>query len=184
MKNKRWLWTGILAIAFCWAVTALVFHFVEAEPMNAGQILTKSDWTAEEMVRGLSSARLESESIEKRQQVAEHMRKQLQKLPTDKRKAVIRQIMASRFQRFRQHWKHLSIQERDEMVEKRLDEMKERNRDLSTEERERIKQRLQSPEGQEFLNSVMGKFHEELSADERASLSPLVREWLAQLEAL
>lgn len=184
MKRQRLWILGLAAIALCWSFTALVFHFVEAEPMTAEQILAKTDWKPEQLAEALSSAALESESLEKRQAVMDHVRALLQKLPEQRRREIFEEITSRRLERFRQYWQRLSVEEQKKIVEQRLEEIREHNQKLTPEEREKLKERLQSPEGHQFMKSAMERFNRDLSVDERAALTPLVREWLTQLDSL
>ncbi|MBI2191081.1 MAG: hypothetical protein HYU36_03715 [Planctomycetes bacterium] len=184
MRSSRKVILGIVAMASCWLATALVLHWVEPEPLTADQILAKADWKPEELAAALGSATLESESFEKRRAVLEHVRSHLEKLPAPRRQEIVRAITAQRLERFRQHWNRLSSGEQKKLVEERLEELRERGRNATPEERERAKERLQSPEGQQFIKSAMEQFEQALNADERAALTPLVREWLSQMESL
>ncbi|MDP6504244.1 MAG: hypothetical protein QF886_11535 [Planctomycetota bacterium] len=184
MQNKKIVTFGIALIGVTWLAAYAVFSLVDEEPMSADQILMTDEWDADRLVDVVASAHLENEPLKKRRAVAEHLRKHLEKLPTEKRRALVKEVTNRRLERFREHWKHLSKEERKKLVEQRLQEMRDHTAKLTDEQRERMKKRIQSPEGQAFIKDSMRSFNEKLNADERAGLTPLVREWLTQLESL
>ena len=62
--------------------------------------------------------------------------------------------------------------------------MRERYKNLSDEEKQAARERMNSGEARVMIEKVMGFYQNELTAKERAELDPLMQEWFNQIENL
>ena len=114
----------------------------------------------------------------------ERLRKQWNRLPAESRSRVFRAVASARLAEFRELSKGLSKEERQKRVQERIGEMRQHRTDLSPEQRRELRERLSQKESKEIVSHVLGFYRDELSAQERAELDPLIHEWLYHIDAL
>jgi len=114
----------------------------------------------------------------------ERMREQWNRLPAESRSRVFRAVASARLAEFRELSKGLSKEDRQKRVRKRLDEMRQHRAELSPEQRRELRERLSKNETKEIVTHVLEFYQDELSAQERAELDPLIHEWLYHMDSL
>ncbi|MDA0836370.1 MAG: hypothetical protein O3B01_17530 [Planctomycetota bacterium] len=184
MRTRKSVIIAVLAIAACWVGAAAIFSVVKDEPLSADQLLDRDDLTGDEIVITVSNLNFETVPQEQRPDVFRHIRRLVEKLPEKEREGVRERISDIRLEKMRKQWEHMTPEQQTEQIQKRLEALRQRRETISHEERERMKERLQSPEGQQFVKNGMKRFNEKLTPDERTRLTPLVKEILEQLESL
>ena len=71
---------------------------------------------------------------------------------------------------------------RGDNIRERVEEMRKGRKMLTEKERLRIKERLDSEEGREYVKNVLSFYQESLSARARSEYDPLLKEWMVQVE--
>ena len=184
MRTRKPVIIAVVAIATCWIGAAAIFSVVKEEPLSADQLLARDDMSGDEIVITVSNLNFETVPEEERPKVFRHIRRLVEKLPEKEREVVRERISDIRLEKMRKQWKHMNPEQQTAQIQKRLDALRRRRETVNYQEKERMKKRLQSPEGQRFVKNGMKRFNEKLTADERTRLSPLVKEILEQLESL
>ncbi len=155
---------GILAILL--AVNAMRPSEEEQEVADISDAIMARDW--------------ENVTPEERQQ----FRKQWERMSPDTREKIWEQVSRQRLQQIRQKTAGMKPEDRVELIKKRVKKLRERHRNISDEERVRIKERLTSEDGKQMVRKMMNFYHKELSAKERAEMDPLLHEWMYQIQDL
>jgi len=114
----------------------------------------------------------------------QEFRGQWEQFSPETRKQVIFGLARRELGRFREETSTLSPEERSRRVQTAVLEIRRHRQQMPAGEQKELRERLESPAGQETVKNVLGFYQNELSARERAELDPLVREWLCQAEQL
>lgn len=115
----------------------------------------------------------------------EELRGQWERFSPETRAAILRGVARSRLEQFRAEAARLTPEERRARVRQATAELQRHPaRDLSPAQREQVRVRMSSPQGQQLVREVLTFYQTELTAEERAELDPLVRAWMQQVEEL
>ena len=111
-------------------------------------------------------------------------RGQWEKFSPETRKQVIFGLARHELERFREQTAVLTPEERSRRIQQAVVETRQHRRQLTPEQQAGMRERLESPAGQEAVKNVLDFYQSELKARERAELDPLVHEWLDQAEQM
>lgn len=114
----------------------------------------------------------------------ERLREQWGRLPEDSRQRVFRAVAASRLDEFREQTKSMNQEERRQLIQRRIVQMRQHRAKLTGDQRRELGEELSQQEAREVVAQVLSFYQEELSARERAELDPLIHEWLYHIESL
>jgi acyl-CoA reductase-like NAD-dependent aldehyde dehydrogenase len=114
----------------------------------------------------------------------ERLREQWARLPEESRQRVFRAVAASRLDEFRQQTKTMNQGERQQLIQRRIVQMRQQRARLTSEQRRELGDELSREEAREVVGQVLSFYQDELSARERAELDPLVHEWIYHIESL
>jgi len=110
------------------------------------------------------------------------LRNQWEQFSPETREAVFTEIARARLEEMRERTRGLSPEQRATRIQEAISQMRARRRQLSPERKARVQERMASPEGQEMVRNVLEFYQTELTAKERAEMDPLVREWFRSME--
>jgi hypothetical protein len=108
---------------------------------------------------------------------------QWKKLDPESKKRISEAMFHQAVDRFREEFGQKSLDEQRAWVEAEVARMQERFEKLTTDERQRIDERLRTEEAKTQVKRILSTYHEELSARERALLEPMAQEFIRQLES-
>lgn len=117
---------------------------------------------------------------EQRQQ----FRQQWDTLSPQAQQEVFNMVARHRIQQLRQQFAGLTQEERSAKIQKTLQQMRKQRESLPDDEREQLRERLNSEEGQRMVKAAMELYLTEFTAKERAEMDPLMHEWLFQIQEL
>lgn len=112
------------------------------------------------------------------------LREQWSKLPPESRTRVFRAVATARLDEFREQSQGLSPEERQRLIQQRIEHMRSERAKLTAEQRQELRERLSQQEAREVVTQVLAFYQEELTARERAELDPLIHEWLYHIDSL
>ena len=118
------------------------------------------------------------------EQERDALRKDWENLPKPTREKIIRQVMRGRLGEMRKKISGLTAEQRKARIDEDIEKMRERYKNLSDEEKQAARERMNSGEARVMIEKVMGFYQNELTAKERAELDPLMQEWFNQIENL
>ncbi len=164
----------IVAIClFSLALAALVtFNAVKPSQEEKDFDYLKEAMTADRGRDGISAER------------REEMRRLFEKLSPESRDKLAREVLRDRLDRMREETAGMTEEEKIAKVDSAIKEFRERFSRISDEERSRIKERLESPEGRERFKKTLEFYSTEFTAKERERLDPLVHEIMAAVNTL
>ena len=188
MKRHRRLRFKPILVALGLAVAAVSTTYIwKPEPLTRDQILQKDDWTPDELVDTMSRVTGQYRKRESRREIFRHLRKQLRKLPEKKRREVMQQSLDRSVAIAYQQWQTMPDEAKEKMVaamEKEAKKNRETVEGLSKDRKEEIRERLESPEGKEWMNRMRQHAVSRMTPEDRRILAPVVREWIKTLESL
>ncbi len=111
-------------------------------------------------------------------------RRRWEELSPETREKVWMEVSRRRLQQMREKTRDMPAEERVRRIQKRVRRLRERHRHLTAAEREEVRRRLESDEGREMLKKMLNFYHKELTARERAELDPLLHEWMYEITDL
>jgi hypothetical protein len=103
-------------------------------------------------------------------------------LDPESKKRISEAMFHQAVDRFREELGQKSLDDQKAWVETEVAQMQERFEKLTTDDRQKIDERLRTDEAQTQVKRILSTYHEELSARERAVLEPMAREFIRQLE--
>ena len=106
------------------------------------------------------------------------MRRQWERLRPETRQAVIRSLLHTEIEKFREESAKLTPAERTARIDEAIKRMRDQRRDVSNEQKERMRERMNSEEGKAMVKEALNAYQTEFTARERAQLDPLVHEIL------
>jgi hypothetical protein len=112
------------------------------------------------------------------------MREQWQRLSPESRRLVFEEVARDRLNRFRERNADLSDEERRDRILKAVEEMREGRKKMTDEEKARARERLNSEEGRETVANVLNFFQTGMTARERAEYDPLIHEWVQGMQEM
>lgn len=110
------------------------------------------------------------------------MRRQWERLRPETRRSVMRSLIHTEIEKFREEAAKLTPEERSARIDDALKKMRERRRDVSDTDRQRLRERVNSEEGKAMVTEALNAYQTEFTARERAQLDPLVHEMLYHAE--
>ncbi|MCH2176267.1 MAG: hypothetical protein MK193_11120 [Lentisphaeria bacterium] len=139
----------------------------------------------EQVISSYSQQLLNNDGMqEASEEERERFRKDWENLSKPTQEKIIRQVMLGRLDQIRLRNQGLTAEERKANLDKQLKRMRERYDNMSYEEREQARERINSSEAAQMVKRVMDFYQSELTAREREELDPLMKEWFQQLEEL
>ncbi|MHC4884974.1 MAG: hypothetical protein ACYTGH_07810, partial [Planctomycetota bacterium] len=102
---------GVLVAGF-----ALIPATVEREPLSSREILEKQEWEEEELVEAISRQGLQPKRRGTRQEVMQHLRTQVRKLPEERRREVMKKSVLRSVKELKQQWSSLEPKMRESLV--------------------------------------------------------------------
>lgn len=114
----------------------------------------------------------------------EQVRQEFDRLSPAARDEVFRAVAHQRLTDLRKDLAGLQPSERAHKVQAAIDDMRRHREQLTPEERDQARTRLNSSDGQKMVKRMLDFYSQELTATERAELDPLVHEWLNQVNEL
>lgn len=120
---------------------------------------------------------------ENRQRMRE-IREEIKKLSPETRKKVVKTMMRSQLDQARRQSAHLSYDDKKKIVDDMIQDIHRQSMKLTPEQREKRKERFNSPEGKQRVKENLDFYMNELSAKERELLDPLAREVLKSIDEL
>lgn len=128
--------------------------------------------------RVLLAGNPESMTLEQR----ESLRRQWERFSPETRKEIFFRVSRENLARVRAETEKMSPEERRTRIDAEVRRLQARRQRLSEEERQEIRERLQTQEAREMVKAFMEFYSTEMTAKERAELDPLVNEWLTMVE--
>ena len=114
----------------------------------------------------------------------ERYRRQWDSFTTEARQQILNEMVRDHLKRIRAQTKDLPPSERALRIRREVNRMRDEHRAAPTEDKRRIRERLNSPESKQMVANAIKVYLKEFTARERAEMDPLVRECLYQLEQL
>jgi len=111
-------------------------------------------------------------------------RKLMDKLKPETRERLMTEIMRQRLNEAREKMKDLSENEKQAKVDEMVAKVRENFAKLNPEQREKIKQDMNSDEGRKRMKKSIDFYYTEFTPEERKRLDPLVNEILSGLDSL
>ncbi|HBC87855.1 MAG TPA: hypothetical protein DCZ94_12945 [Lentisphaeria bacterium] len=111
-------------------------------------------------------------------------RKLVEKLKPETRERLVTEIMRQRLYEAREKTKDLSEKEKQAKVDEMVTKVKEGFSKLNPEQREKIKEDMNSEEGKKRLKKSIDFYYTEFTTEERTRLDPLVNEIMTGLNSL
>jgi uncharacterized protein with von Willebrand factor type A (vWA) domain len=109
------------------------------------------------------------------------MRKMLEKLSPGTRKKLIREVMRGRLEEMRADLKDVSEEEKRKKIDKVLVDMRKRFNKMTPEQRDKARERMNTPEGKERMGEALDFFYKEFTPAERQLMDPIVEEFTVQM---
>ncbi len=166
----------------------LIFCFMtDMEPLTPQEMLEKKQWNRDELVDGLARTLSPQAHRGQRQKVMSHLKKHMQKFSPDERKQIRVEAMRRAMHISLDQLRAVKPETRKKMIEviqKRAEKNYKRVEKMSQADKERVKQRLNSEEGQAVIAEMNRIMTSRLSADERRDFAPITKIWLNTLNKL
>lgn len=186
-KRKRFDPKPALAAGTVVAILVAGLWLWPREPLTPKEVLEKEEWTAEELTDTIARVANRRGEMQERRKVFEHLRTHLRKLPEEKRKQVVEEGTRRAVDNAYKQWREMPEKAKDEAV-KKMKEMAEKRQKtvaaLSKKEKEQIRERLESPEGQARMHTMRQKMMNRMTPEDRQRLAPVVRIWIQTFENL
>ncbi len=109
------------------------------------------------------------------------MREMIEKLPPNTRKKLITEVMRGRLEQMREENVDLTEMEKKDKVKEVVTKMRQRFTKMTLEQRNKAKERMNSPEGKKMMNEALGFFYKEFSPQERELMTPIIDEFSIQM---
>ena len=111
----------------------------------------------------------------------EEMRSMINKLSPGTRKKLIREVMRGRLDEMREGTKGLTEEQKREKIDKVVVGMRKRFSKMSPEQRDKARERMNTPEGKEQMGEALDFFYKEFTPAERQLMDPIVEEFTIQM---
>lgn len=186
-RRKRIPWIPIAVAAIILAALLAIPLSCEPEALNTDQILAKEEWEREELVDTLTHIQVQRKGSGIQREVYQHLRKQMERYSEKERRAIMEESLSAAMNESLRQWRAMEPKMREKLVDSLLAQARKNRKNLeemSPAQKEKMSQRLQSPETQEALKKMRQRMLSKLTTSERQMLSPLVREWVDTLESL
>ena len=109
------------------------------------------------------------------------MRKMVDKLSPKTRKKLIREVMRGRLEQMREEMADMSEAQKREKIQKVVVKMRKRFSKMTPEQRDKARERMNTPEGKERMGEALDFFYQEFTPSERQLMDPLVEEFTIQM---
>ncbi len=172
VKMMRW---GLLSGVSALLIGLVVYGVLKPDPEEQEYNRIKT------LILSSSS---EPGSPEDRMERRQEFRKLAEKLKPETRERLMTEIMRQRLYEAREKTKDLSEQEKQAKVDEMIVRVREGFEKLNPEQREHIKQDINSEEGKKRMKKSMDFYFTEFTPEERKRLDPLVNEILTKLDSL
>lgn len=160
---------------------------VRREPLTADQILAKQKWTKEELVDSLGRAFAPQTNRDKRREVLRHLREQLQRYPSGEQSRIRAEAMRFAMNEYIRQLRTLPPDERKKMIDginRGARKSFEAAGHLTEEQKKRIRNQMNSPEGEAVRAEANRIMSSVLTADERRDLAPAMGYWINTVREL
>jgi hypothetical protein len=114
----------------------------------------------------------------------ETIRKMMEKLSPETKNRLAREVMRGMLERFRKKTAGMTLEEKKKKVNETVLKMRRRFVKLSDERREKMLERMNSPEGKQRMKTALGFYYSDFSPEEGNLLDPVVREWSIEMNVL
>lgn len=111
----------------------------------------------------------------------EEIRKMVDRLSPETRKKLIREVMRGRLEQMREETAKMTAEEKRAKVQEVVVKMRKRFSKMTPEQREKARERMNTPEGKERLAEGLDFFYREFTPEERQMLDPIVEEFTIQM---
>jgi hypothetical protein len=166
----------------------LIFCFMtEMEPLTPQEMLDKKQWTRNELVDGLARSLSPQAHRGQRRKVMAHLKKHMKQFTPDKRKQIRIEAMRRAINNSLDQLRAVKPEARKKMIkviQQRAEKNYKRVKKLNRTDKERIKKRINSEEGQAVIAEMNRIMTSRLSADERRDFAPITKIWLNTLDKL
>ncbi|MHC4872760.1 MAG: hypothetical protein ACYTFY_13040 [Planctomycetota bacterium] len=111
----------------------------------------------------------------------------VKKLDEQKRQAAAAEAIKTYIMCAREQWKFLTPEEKKQMIEKgrtQAAKVREKIDKMTPEKRAKVKEYINRPESKAWVDKMRDTFMNDLSAEERKTMAPIVKEWMGVLEDL
>ncbi len=155
------------------------------EPLTAGQILSKKDWTKDELADTITrmALKMSVDGGKGQKEVYAHLQKNLEKLPEKEREEVVVSSIRGSIVKGLELMRTMEPEKRKNIMEEARKEA-EKNRKaaegLSKDDKSRAKQEIKDV----YMKAVDDTLVNKATPEERREMAPIVREWVATLESL
>ncbi len=177
-NRRRAIWLPLLCAAPVLAVLGWICLGIEPEPMTSYEILHKEKWAPKELARTMGHVFSPQSNRDRRDDVIQHLRLQLEKYGPEEQRNIRIEAMRSSVRAGLEQFRALPADRRAQMIEKM-----QRDADNNFQEAQRRSNRdlgmmAGTAEGVALNDEVSRILYAELSSDERREFSGLIRKWV------
>lgn len=169
------------------AVLLVVCMHTEREPLTAKEILDKNKWDKKELVDALAMTFRPQTNRGNKKQVLVHLNKYLKNYPKKEREEIRLEALGKAIDDSVRQMRAVDHETRDKMIaemDKRAQQNLEKIQAMSSQERERLRQKLNSDEAKKAAGNWNRVLTTKLTPDERKVLAPISKKWLKTLDLL
>jgi hypothetical protein len=170
-------------------IAALCFFIFSTEPeaLTSAQIIEKQDWTKDELTKALASAFSPQTNRRDRSNVLKHLREQLKNYPENERSKIRIEALRQAFDNSIEQFRLLPEKDRTKLInsiQKRAEKSYTRVQKMSTQEKSKLRSRLDTAEGQAAVDEVNKVMFSKLTPEERRDFAPITKLWVKTLRSL
>lgn len=168
------------------AVLCCVIIFSPDEALSPEEILAKENWSDAELQAALSRSISPAMLSNKRQNVMEHLGKQLKKRSAADRERIRQAAVVDAVTTSLEQLRKMPVRERSSLLKNLEDKAEQNYRTLlqSSKSREKFVRQMQSREAELFVKEVNRVIFAEFTPEERVQFAPVTKLWIKTIKIM
>ncbi|NOY74843.1 MAG: hypothetical protein GXP32_03510 [Kiritimatiellaeota bacterium] len=168
MKSRR---KTALVVTVCVLVSLLLYGVLRPDP-------------EEREISRIKGMILDRKPGRMSQEDRDSIRKLMEKLSPETRQRLATEVMRGMLDQFRKKTAGLTMEEKRKKVDEAVRKMRARFVKMSDERRDKLLERMDSPEATKRMKTALGFYYSDFSPEERKLMDPVVQEWSIEMSVL
>ncbi|MBN2642855.1 MAG: hypothetical protein JXR78_14475 [Victivallales bacterium] len=185
-KYKVTFW-ALVPVLLLTGIIVIVRMNNEPEPLTNREIMSKKDWTKDELAFTLARSFKHQSGRQARREVLEHLHKQMQRFSESEQEKIKAEAISQATEDSIRQYRALKQDEKAKLlaaIKKRAEKNYQSLNKMSSSEREKVRQRINSGDGATAVKAVQKAMLNKLTPEERRDFAPIERMWINTLERL